>query len=167
MIHGNRRGPLRAQSRMSVGGDDVSWGSADALVGLTLGERYVFLATDASLDSDPGTLQGVLAEATTRRALFPAQALRATLPPSIGTGKPIVPGHIPLNPADLDGADAVMAGVAAPFPRRGSSSPTPTENGISTGSRSRCGSNGQRGSLQQAIVRGSTLICCIEALSQP
>ncbi len=93
---------------MPVGEDEVSWGSAGALVGLTLGERYVFLATDANPDSDPGTLQGVLAEATTRRALFPTQALRAALPPSIGTGEPIVPGHLPLNPAELDGADAVI-----------------------------------------------------------
>ena len=102
----------RVQSHMPVGGvvpqDEVSWASAGALVGLTLGERYVFLATDANPHSDPGTLQGVLAEATTRRALFPAQALRAALPPSIGTGEPIVPGHIPLNPADFDGADAVV-----------------------------------------------------------
>ncbi len=87
---------------------EVSWGSAGAIVGLTLGERYVFLATDANPHSDPGTLQGLLAEATTRRALFPAQALRAALPPSIGTGEPMVPGHLPLNPANLDGADAVI-----------------------------------------------------------
>jgi erythromycin esterase-like protein len=98
----------RAQSNMRFGEDDVSWFSAGALVELTLGEHYAFLATDANPDSDPGTLQGVLAEATTRRALFPAQALRAALPPSIGTGEPIVPGHLPLNPADLDGADAVI-----------------------------------------------------------
>ncbi|MCI2422021.1 erythromycin esterase family protein [Saccharopolyspora sp. K220] len=102
----------RAESHMPVGGvvpaDEVSWGSAGALVGLTLGERYMFLATDANPDSDPGTLQGVLAEATTRRALFPTQALRAALPPSIGTGKPIVRGHLPLNPAELNGADAVI-----------------------------------------------------------
>jgi hypothetical protein len=38
----------RAQSEMSDCEDDVSWGSAGALVGLTLGERYVFLATDAN-----------------------------------------------------------------------------------------------------------------------
>ncbi|MGH3763746.1 MAG: erythromycin esterase family protein [Pseudonocardiaceae bacterium] len=98
----------RVQSHTPVGEDEMSWGSAGALVGLTLGERYVFLATDASPDSDPGTLQGVLAEATTRRALFPAQALRAALPPSIGPGEPIVPGHLPLHPAELDGADAVI-----------------------------------------------------------
>jgi erythromycin esterase-like protein len=97
-----------AQSPMPVGADAVSWGSAGALVGLTLGERYVFLATDANPHSDPGTLQGVLAEATTRRALFTAQALRAALPPTIGTGEPIVRGHIPLNPAELDRADAVI-----------------------------------------------------------
>ena len=98
----------RTQSRMPVGEDDVSWSSAGALVGLTLGERYVFLATDANPDSDPDTLQGVLAAATTRRALFPAPALRAALPPSIGSGEPIVRGHLPLNPAELDGADAVI-----------------------------------------------------------
>ncbi|MFX0577582.1 erythromycin esterase family protein [Nocardia nepalensis] len=96
------------RTHMSVGEDEVSWGSAGALVGLTLGKRYVFLATDASPDSDPGTLQHMLAEATTRRALFPTQALRAALPPSIGAGEPIVPGHLPLNPAELDSADAVI-----------------------------------------------------------
>lgn len=94
----------RTQSH--VGEDDVNWCSAGALVGLTLGERYMFLATDASPDSDPGTLQRVMAEETTRRALFPAQSLRAALPPSIGTGKPIVRGHLPLTPAALNGADA-------------------------------------------------------------
>ncbi|MFE7799792.1 erythromycin esterase family protein [Nocardia sp. NPDC057440] len=98
----------RAQSHTSVGADDMNWCSAGALVGLTLGRRYVFLATDAGPHSDPGTLQRVLAEATTRRALFPAPALRAALPPSIGTGEPIVPGHIPLNPADVDGSDAII-----------------------------------------------------------
>ncbi|MBF6331145.1 erythromycin esterase family protein [Nocardia transvalensis] len=91
-----------------VGEDGANWGSAGALVGLTLGERYMFVATDANPHSDPGTLQRVLAEATTRRALFPTPALRAALPPSIGTGKPIVPGHIPLAPPDLDGADAII-----------------------------------------------------------
>lgn len=113
-----RRGPTlvfahnthlqRARSDMSVGEDEVNWCGAGALVGLTLGDRYMFLATDASPDSDPDTLQRVLAEATTRRALFPAPALRAALPPSIGTSTPIVRGHIPLEPADLEGADAVI-----------------------------------------------------------
>ncbi|GAA5178622.1 erythromycin esterase family protein [Rugosimonospora acidiphila] len=98
----------RAPSRVPIGDDEANWGSAGALVGLTLGERYVFLATDANPDSDPGTLQRALAEATTRRALFPARALHAALAPSIGAGRPIVPGHLPLNPADLDGADAVV-----------------------------------------------------------
>ncbi|MFE3293303.1 erythromycin esterase family protein [Rhodococcus sp. NPDC059234] len=98
----------RAQPRTTVAGGDVNWCSAGALVGLTLGGRYAFLATDANPDSDPDTLQGVLADATTRRALFPAQALRDALPPSIGAGEPILPGHIPLDPAELDGADAVI-----------------------------------------------------------
>jgi erythromycin esterase-like protein len=87
---------------------DVSWGTAGALVGLTLGERYLFVATDGSPTTAAGTLQRVLAEATNRRALFPAPALRAALSPSTGAGEPMVPGHIPLHPADLDGADAVV-----------------------------------------------------------
>ncbi|MEV2218602.1 erythromycin esterase family protein [Nocardia vinacea] len=110
-----RRGPTlvfahnaHLQRAQSVDDGAPSWGSAGALVALTLGERYVFLATDANPDSDPGTLQGMLAEATTHRALFPIPALRAALPPSIGPGEPIVPGHIPLTPAELDGADAVI-----------------------------------------------------------
>jgi erythromycin esterase-like protein len=91
-----------------VRADEVNWGNAGALVRLALGERYLVLATDANPASDPGTLQGALAGATTRRALFPAPALRAALAPSIGAGEPIVPGHFPLNPSDLDGVDAVV-----------------------------------------------------------
>lgn len=98
----------RAGSHLRMGGEDVNWSSAGALVELTLGERYAFVATDANPDSDPSTLQGVLAEATTRRALFPTPTLLAALPPSIAGGEPILPGHLPLAPADLDGADAVI-----------------------------------------------------------
>ncbi|CRK61927.1 Protein-L-isoaspartate O-methyltransferase [Alloactinosynnema sp. L-07] len=86
----------------------TTWGSAGALVALTLGERYVFLAADANPHSAPDTLQGALAEATTRRSLFPTRPLRAALAPTIGAGEPIVPGHLPLNPSELDGADAVI-----------------------------------------------------------
>ncbi|MFE5877851.1 erythromycin esterase family protein, partial [Rhodococcus sp. NPDC056506] len=113
-----RRGPsllfahnahlLRVQSEMPVSDDVVSWGSAGSLVGLALGERYVFVATDANPGSDLGTLQGVLADATTRRALFPTPALRAALDPSIAAGEAILPGHLPLKPSELDGADAVI-----------------------------------------------------------
>jgi erythromycin esterase-like protein len=98
----------RAQSHMQVGEDEASWGSAGALAGLALGERYVFLATDANPHSAPDTFQGVLAEATTRRALFRTPALRAALPASIGMGEPIVRGHLPFDPAALEGADAVI-----------------------------------------------------------
>ena len=98
----------RAQSGLAVGDDEVNWCGAGALVGLALGERYVVVATDASPHGDPGTLQGVLAEATTRRALFPARALRAALSASIRADEPIVPGHIPLTPEDLDRVDAVV-----------------------------------------------------------
>lgn len=113
-----RRGPTlvfahnahlqRTQSDMRFGGDEVSWDDAGALVELALGERYAFLATDANPRSTPGTLQGVLAEATNRRALFPAPALRAALPPSIRAGEPMVPGHLPLKPEQLTAADAVI-----------------------------------------------------------
>jgi hypothetical protein len=53
-------------------------------------------------------LQGVLAAATDHRTLFRSDELRAALPPSIGPGEPIVPGHIPLRPSDLAGTDAVV-----------------------------------------------------------
>ncbi|NHP12717.1 erythromycin esterase family protein [Rhodococcus sp. IC4_135] len=113
-----RRGPgllfahnahlLRVQSDMPVNGDVVSWGSAGSLVGLALGERYVVVATDANPDSDPGTLQGALAEVTTRRALFSTPALRAALGTLVTAGEPILPGHLPLKPSELNGADAVI-----------------------------------------------------------
>ncbi|MFJ1455664.1 erythromycin esterase family protein [Nocardia sp. N2S4-5] len=86
----------------------ASWDSAGAIVRLSLGERYLFVATDANPHSESGTLQGILAEATTRRALFPARELRAALPSAAAAGEPIVRGHIPLRPADLDAADAVV-----------------------------------------------------------
>ena len=91
----------RLSSRLRAGAEEAVWGSAGALVGVTLGERYLFVATDANPGSEPGTLQGVLAAATNRRALFPAKALPDTLKP----GKPMLPGHIP---AGLDGADAII-----------------------------------------------------------
>jgi erythromycin esterase-like protein len=88
-----------AQSHMTLthrpfGEGRVSWWSTGALIGLDLGERYAFLATDGNPQGDPTTFQGVLAEATTRRSLFPIPALRAT-------------GSVHL-PAELDGADAII-----------------------------------------------------------
>ncbi|WP_407445582.1 erythromycin esterase family protein, partial [Rhodococcus sp. (in: high G+C Gram-positive bacteria)] len=98
----------RMQSSMPVGAEEAIWGSAGALVDLVLGERYVFVAADAGPHSRPGTLQGALAEATARRALFPAKPLHAALPQSIDTGEPLVRGHIPLSPADVERADAIV-----------------------------------------------------------
>ncbi len=98
----------RAGSTLTMGGDDAHWCGAGALVAMSLGESYAFVATDANPKSLPGTLQGELAAATHRRALFPASALRAALPASIGVGEPIVPGHLPFEPAGLAGADAIV-----------------------------------------------------------
>ncbi|MET9215768.1 MULTISPECIES: erythromycin esterase family protein [unclassified Nocardia] len=98
----------RAGSTLTMGGEDAHWSAAGALVALTLGERYTFVATDANPTSAPGTLQFELAAATTRRTLFPAPALRAALPPSIRAGEPIVPGHLPFEPDGLAGADAIV-----------------------------------------------------------
>lgn len=87
---------------------DGSWANAGALVTRALGDRYVFIATDANPRSRPGTLQGTLADNTARRALFPMPELRDALPSSIEAGEPILPGHIPLTPQDLVGTDAVV-----------------------------------------------------------
>ncbi|MCT2584028.1 erythromycin esterase family protein [Actinophytocola gossypii] len=105
-----RRGPTLVFAHNAILRPDTGegWGSAGALAALALDGRYVFVATDGNPDGAPGTLQGVLAEATTRRSLFPTGELRAALPPSTGQGEPIVPGHLPLDPAELDGVDAVV-----------------------------------------------------------
>jgi erythromycin esterase-like protein len=113
-----RRGPTlvfannvhlqRTSSEMSFGEQKARWASAGALVAPHLGERYVFVATDANPHSEPGTFQGMLAEATTRRALFPARELRGVVDPSTKVGEPIVRGHFPLAPAVVDDADAVI-----------------------------------------------------------
>jgi erythromycin esterase-like protein len=105
------RGPILVfahNAHLRPVGDGASWPSAGALVRHALGERYTFVAMDGSPHSEPGTLQGMLAEATDRRALFPVPALRTVLPPTIGMDEPIVRGHLPLNPAELDGVDAVI-----------------------------------------------------------
>lgn len=98
---------LRTQPSMRMGEDEVSWGSAGALVAHTLGERYAVIATDGAPAAAPGTLQHLLAEATDRRALFPAPAVRAALPGGLRDAEPLVPGHLPLRPSDVDGADAI------------------------------------------------------------
>ena len=105
-----QRGPTMAFAHNSHlnHGPTGTWANAGQLVALSLGSRYVFVATDASLRPEPGTLQHELAAATTGRTLFPTPALRAKLPESIGTSAPIVPGHIPLTPADLPGTEAVI-----------------------------------------------------------
>ncbi|WP_373281796.1 erythromycin esterase family protein [Nocardia thailandica] len=98
----------RTDSRMTMGGAEPSWSGAGAILATELGERYVVVATDANPRPEPGTLQHVLAAATTGRALFPAAELRAALDPALTAGAPIVQGHIPLGPEDLAGADAVV-----------------------------------------------------------
>ncbi|MQY31643.1 hypothetical protein NRB56_72520 [Nocardia sp. RB56] len=89
-------------------GSDENWCSAGALVAAALGDRYLFLAADAAPHSAPGTLHHLLAQATTRRALFPAPALRAALRHTLEPTEPLVRGHIPLTLADLPGVDAVV-----------------------------------------------------------
>ncbi|WP_067722638.1 erythromycin esterase family protein [Nocardia yamanashiensis] len=113
-----RRGPslafahnvhlLRGNSRMPMGEADVNWCGAGALVGHALGARYLSVATDAAPVAEPNTLQSYLAAATNRRALFTAADLRAALPHSLDTSKPFLQGHIPLQPEELSGCDAVV-----------------------------------------------------------
>lgn len=98
----------RAPSEMSFGEQETTWWSAGAMVARMLGPRYVVVLSDADPAADPASLPGLLAAGTARRALFPAAALRAGLPPGITAGAPIVPGHIPVRPADLAGADALI-----------------------------------------------------------
>lgn len=108
LVFANNAHLQRARSAMAFGEQQASWASAGALVALTLGDRYVFVATDGHPHSEPGTFQGMLAEATTRRALFPARELRGEVDRSTKVGEPMVRGHFPLAPAVLDDADAVI-----------------------------------------------------------
>ena len=87
---------------------EANWCGAGELVEFVLAQRYLFIATDAAPAPGPGTLQSVLAQASTRRTLFPSPALRAALSPVLETATPIVPGHIPLTSADVDSADAII-----------------------------------------------------------
>jgi erythromycin esterase-like protein len=113
-----RRGPTlvfahnahltRGQSTLAFGAHEATWASAGAIAALSLGDGYVFVASDGSPAAKAGTLQGAMSSATDRRTLFPAAELRAALPADIGTDEPVVRGHIPLKAADLDDADAVV-----------------------------------------------------------
>lgn len=96
------------QRAHSPGEEAPGWGGAGALVALALADRYTVVTTDGAPACDPATLQGVLAQATTRRTLFPTSELRDALPAAIATGEPMVLGHIPLRRADLDTADALV-----------------------------------------------------------
>ncbi|MBM7415500.1 MULTISPECIES: erythromycin esterase family protein [Nocardiaceae] len=87
---------------------EARWAAAGALLARDLGDEYVVIATDANPSAPAGTLQAMVAEATVRRALYPSDALRSALPGSVTAGPPIVPGHLPLSPADLSGTDAVV-----------------------------------------------------------
>jgi erythromycin esterase-like protein len=97
-----------AQSTLTFGEHEATWASAGSIAAMSLGNRYVFMASDGSPSSAAGTLQGVMASATDRRALFPAAELRAALPTDIAPDEPFVRGHIPLTAADLDATDAVV-----------------------------------------------------------
>lgn len=96
-----QRGPSRF-------GEDAAWWGGGALAARELGDRYAFIACDAAIDPEPGTLQAELAATTPGRALFPTAAIEAALPPGTGTARPMVRGHLPLSPAQLAGADAVV-----------------------------------------------------------
>jgi erythromycin esterase-like protein len=98
----------RGPATLTFGEHEFTWATAGAMVAQTLGDGYVFVATDGSPATEAGTLQGAMASATDRRTLFPAAALRAALPAGIGTGEPMVRGHLPLKVSDLSGADAVV-----------------------------------------------------------
>ncbi|HTI21562.1 MAG TPA: erythromycin esterase family protein [Kutzneria sp.] len=98
----------RGQSTLSFGEHEATWASAGSLVALSLGDGYLFVATDGSPSGAAGTLQGAMASATDRRTLFPAAELRSALPADIATDEPVARGHIPLKASDLDAADAVV-----------------------------------------------------------
>lgn len=102
LVHAHNVHLLRTRSGLQVGTEKATWGSAGALVALELGEGYVFVATDATVAPEPGTLQAELAEATTGRTLF--RDLTSARP----AAGPMARGHLPLEPEDLAGADAVV-----------------------------------------------------------
>ncbi|HEY5858578.1 MAG TPA: erythromycin esterase family protein [Aldersonia sp.] len=92
--------------------------------------------------SDPGTLQGLLAEATIRRALFPAEELRAALPPALARANRSCPATSRLP----------RPSWTASMPS--SSSPTPTGSSIGTGSGVHSARSGESEVVQYAISSG-------------
>ena len=98
----------RTVGSVAAGDTRSDWANAGTLVERELGEAFLFVAADANPATEPDTLQGLLAAATTRRALFPSAELQAALPEGVRSGDPILPGHIPVKTGDLAGADAVV-----------------------------------------------------------
>ncbi len=90
--------------------DDVSdWASAGALVGLALGERYMFLATDASPAQRSGNPAGRTGRGDRSARPVPgAGPARCASARRSARANRSCRGHIPLSPADVDGADAVI-----------------------------------------------------------
>ncbi|MEV5824304.1 erythromycin esterase family protein [Spirillospora sp. NPDC052242] len=116
-----RRGPClvfahnahlqRARSHMPWWGvsEGLHWWSAGALTAASdLGGRYRLIASEYGGDGDADdSLQGLLARAVPGRAFFPAAPLADALADARGLRVPSRPGNIPLEPAELRGADAV------------------------------------------------------------
>ncbi|MBF6331315.1 erythromycin esterase family protein [Nocardia transvalensis] len=98
----------RHRSAWTLAGMDLRWWSAGALVSTTLGPRYAFIATDHAVEAhQPGTLQHLLAEATSGRALFPTRDLLNSAAPSTTAATTEDPGYFPLNPSHLKQMDAI------------------------------------------------------------
>ncbi|RSN52513.1 erythromycin esterase family protein [Actinomadura sp. WAC 06369] len=116
-----RRGPClvfahnahvqRARSHMPWWGeeDGLHWWSAGALTAASdLGGRYRLIVSEHGGDGDADdSLQGVLAGAVPGRAFFPAAPLADALADARDLRVPSRQGHIPLEAAELRGADAV------------------------------------------------------------
>ncbi|MFI9505432.1 erythromycin esterase family protein [Nocardia sp. NPDC052566] len=105
----------RHRSSMRMAGQHLHWWSAGALVAAELGDRYVFIGSDtadlAAPQSDSSSLQYLLADATGERGLFPVRPLLTALRAHPGVPA-VVPEdfrYAPIDPAQLDGMDAIVS----------------------------------------------------------
>ncbi|MFG3437451.1 erythromycin esterase family protein [Nonomuraea sp. NPDC047897] len=96
----------------SLAGRTLEWWSAGAIVGSRLGDRYAFAATTfGARGSDvpaPGTVEGLLSTLPDERAVIDPVRLTATLDREPALRVPADPTYLPLDPATMDRADAIV-----------------------------------------------------------
>ncbi|MEU9234232.1 erythromycin esterase family protein [Streptomyces subrutilus] len=126
LVHAHNRHLQREKSTMRMGGRELEWWSAGALVSARLGGEYAFLATalgtirHQGVDTPPpDTVEGLLYALPEAECLVGGRLLAAALQDGLPAPR-VSPyhGYFPLDPAHLAENDAIVFVKDMPPPRR-------------------------------------------------